>query len=373
MCSLFCLGSVCARASDWPIARGDANGTAVSESKLPAKPEVLWEFKVSSAKAGFEGTPVVVNDRVFVGDFEGTMYAIDANTGKEIWSQKTKDGFVTSAGVQEDKVIIGDFNGQVYCFDAKSGQQLWSREIDQQVASGPSFFDGHALITSESGSMLAMSLTDGESKWTFATGDQLRSSAAVWNSYAILGGCDGRLHKIDLSLGSAQGDGFPLDAPTLATASIIGNLAIVPTQPGLVLAVDLATDKVLWRFADQSLSNDIRSSPAALGTVEDGAARGLAVVTTRNRRVIGLDLKDGTVLWNATLRKRSDGSPVICDGRAWVGAADGMVVAIDLKTGDETWSYQLAGQILASPAIANDKLIVATEKGSVVCFGKKPN
>jgi outer membrane protein assembly factor BamB len=84
-----------------------------------------------------------------------------------------------------------------------------------------------------------------------------------------------------------------------------------------------------------------------------------------------LDLQDGSVLWSYTLKKRSDGSPVICDGRAWVGAADGMVYAVDLKTGMETWSYQLSGQILASPAVADGKLYIATEKGSVVCFGQK--
>ena len=372
-CSLaFLMGLVSvASCSDWPVARGDSQGTAVSKDSLPEKPEVLWEFKTKSDKSGFEGTPVIAKGRVYVGDFEGVLVAIDASNGTEIWSQKTMDGFVTSAAFQNDRVVIGDFSGQVYCFNATDGAPIWKKEIDQQIASGPSFFDDQVLITSESGSMSSMNLSDGELKWTYATGDQLRSSATIWKSCSLLGGCDGRLHKIDLTAGKANGDGFPLDAPTLSTPSVIGNVAIVPTQPGIVLAIDVESNTVLWKFANQELANDIRACSAALGEVRDSKVQGIAVVTTRNRKLIGLDLQDGTVLWSHTLKKRSDGSPIICDGRAWIGAADGMVYAIDLKTGLETWSYQLSGQILASPAVADGKLYIATEKGSVVCFGKK--
>jgi len=358
-------------ASDWPVARGDAQGTAVSKDRLPDKPEVLWEYKTKSDKAGFEGTPVVAKGRLYVGDFEGSLVAIDASKGTELWSQKTPDGFITSAAIQNDQVVIGDFSGQVYCFNAVDGSPLWKKEIDQQIASGPSFFNDQVLITSESGSMTAMNLSDGETKWTYATGDQLRSSATIWKSYSLLGGCDGRLHKIDLIAGQPNGDGLPLEAPTLSTPSVIGNIAIVPTQPGVVLAIDVETNTILWKFSNQELSNDIRACSAALGEVRDGKVQGIAVVTTRNRRLVGLDLQDGSVLWSYTLKKRSDGSPIICDGRAWVGAADGMVYAVDLKTGMETWSYQLSGQILASPAVADGKLYIATEKGSIVCFGQK--
>ena len=299
------------------------------------------------------------------------MHAIDLGTGKELWAVKTKDGFVTAAAVHQGKVVIGDFSGKVYCYDASTGNQIWAREIEQQVASGANFFEENVLLTSESGSMIALDLNTGEPKWSYATGDQLRSSPTIWKTFSLLGGCDGRLHKIDLKAGASAGDGLPLDAPTLSTPSVIGNIAIVPTQPGVVFAIDVETDKVIWTFSDQSLSNDIRSSPATLGKFEGGVLKGTTVVTTRNRRVLGLDLENGKVAWESVLRKRSDSSPIICDGRAWVGALDGMIYAIDMKTGEEKWSYQLAGQILASPAIAHGKLIIATEKGSVFCFGQK--
>jgi outer membrane protein assembly factor BamB len=236
--------------TDWPVGRGNSTSTGVATGKITERPEVLWEFKTNSEKSGFEGTPVIADGRVFVGDFEGTMHAIELGTGKELWSVKTKDGFVTAAAVHKGKVVIGDFSGQVYCFDTSTGNQIWAREIEQQVASGANFFEENVLLTSESGSMIALDLNTGEPKWSYATGDQLRSSPTIWKTFSLLGGCDGRLHKIDLKAGSAIGDGVPLDAPTLSTPSIVGNIAIVPTQPGVVFAIDVETDKVLWTFSD---------------------------------------------------------------------------------------------------------------------------
>ncbi len=357
--------------SDWPVGRGNSASTATSDSSIPAKPEVLWEYKTDSDKSGFEGTPIIYDGKVFVGDFEGTIHAIDLGTGKAVWKVKKKDGFVTSAAANQGCIVIGDYSGMVYCLDTKTGNEVWAREIEQQVANGANFYGDNVLITSEGGTMFAMDLKTGEPKWSFATGDQLRSSPTIWKTFSLLGGCDGRLHKIDLIKGESSGNGVPLQAPTLSTPSVIGKIAIVPTQPGVVLAIDVETEKVLWTFAETSQSSDIRSSAATLGKFENDELSGITVITTRNRRVIGVDLRNGKVLWEAILKKRTESSPVICGGRAWIGAMDGMLYAIDLETGMETWSYQMSGQILASPAIADDKLVIATEKGSVFCFGKK--
>ena len=359
------------QSSDWPVGRGNSASTATAVCTIPAKPDVLWEYKTDSDKSGFEGTPIIYDGKVFVGDFEGTIHAIDLLTGKAVWKVKKKDGFVTSAAANQGCIVIGDYSGMVFCLDAKTGKEVWEKEIEQQVANGANFYGDNVLLTSEGGTMFAMDIKTGEPKWKFATGDQLRSSPTIWKTFSLLGGCDGKLHKIDLIKGESAGEGVPLQAPTLSTPSVIGKIAIVPTQPGVVLAIDVETEKIIWTFAEASQSNDIRSSPATLGKFENDQLSGITVLTTRNRRVLGVDLRNGKVLWEAVLKKRTEGSPVICGGRAWIGAMDGMLYAIDLETGMETWSYQMSGQILASPAIADDRLVIATEKGSVFCFGKK--
>jgi len=74
--------------------------------------------------------------RVFVGALDGRLIALDAETGKQLWSAKTLvDGtlqFVTGAPrVIGDKVVIGnggsDFGsrGYVTAYDQKTGKQAW--------------------------------------------------------------------------------------------------------------------------------------------------------------------------------------------------------------------------------------------------------
>jgi len=356
---------------DWPVGRGNSMSTAISVSKLPSTPELLWEYKTESSKSGFEGTPIIYDGKMIVGDFEGTIHSIDLMTGDPVWTVKKKDGFVTSAAASEGSVVIGDFSGMVYCLDASTGKDVWAREIEQQVASGANFYASNVLLSTDGGTLISMDLKTGEQIWSYATGDQLKSSPSIWSNFSMLGGCDGKLHKINIAKGESAGEGVALQAPTLSTPSIIGKIAIVPTHPGVVFAIDVETEKILWTFSDPEKAKDIWSSPAALGKFENDQLLGIAVVASRNRRVLGLDLKNGKLLWEAMLKKRAEGSPVICDGRAWIGATDGIVYAIDLENGKETWTYQLPGQILASPAIANDRLVIATEKGSVFCFGKK--
>lgn len=80
--------------------------------------------------------PAYADGRVFAGTDDGRLIAVDAKTGKMIWSVETvdKDSFHTSTGaprVFNGKVIIGnggaDFGarGYVTAYDAATGKQIW--------------------------------------------------------------------------------------------------------------------------------------------------------------------------------------------------------------------------------------------------------
>lgn len=357
------------QAGDWPTSRGDAQSTGVSQEKLPAEPSLLWEIKPE--KSGFEGTPVIVGDHVWLADVEGKVFCLELATGKEVWSSTHKNGFIVSPAYRDGRLVVGDFDGHVYCFDALTGAVQWEADIIQAAAGGANFFNDMVLLTSEAGQLFALDAKTGVQKWDYATGDQLRSSPTLWNQFALLGGCDGRLHKINVETGSAIGDGLLLDGPSGSTPAVHGSTAVVPTQTGQVLAFDVDRGEKIWSFADSERSQEIRSSPSVVVPNRDDASKGLAIVTTRNRRVLALDIASGKLVWEAVVRKRCDASPVVCDGRVWVGGLDGTLYSFDLRTGEERWTYQLSGQLLASPAIAGQRIVVATDKGTIACFGNK--
>jgi outer membrane protein assembly factor BamB len=83
-----------------------------------------------------------------------------------------------------------------------------------------------------------------------------------------------------------------------------------------------------------------------------------------------LDLANGEVAWDVTLRRRTESSPVIAGDQVALAGSDGRLLLLDLKTGKENWMFEVRGSFLGSPAVADGKLVVASDRGDVFCFGK---
>ena len=106
--------------------------------------ELKWSYdpKVEGSKA-FDACCDVVNrgvavwkGRVYVGALDGRLIALDAGTGKEVWSVQTTDTAkpytITGAPrIIKDKVLIGNggaeygVRGYVTAYDAATGKKVW--------------------------------------------------------------------------------------------------------------------------------------------------------------------------------------------------------------------------------------------------------
>src|SRR6266849_2159514 len=99
--SLFLLVSL---AADWPVFRGNALQDGTSVEKLPAQLAELWQFKTGD---GIEGAPAIADGVVYAGDLDGTLWCIDAASGKELWKYATESEISSGVSFAGDRVLFG--------------------------------------------------------------------------------------------------------------------------------------------------------------------------------------------------------------------------------------------------------------------------
>ena len=54
------------------------------------------------------------------------LYAFDLADGGERWQLKTEIGFGTSPAYRDGRIYLGDFDGVFYCVDATLGKIEWT-------------------------------------------------------------------------------------------------------------------------------------------------------------------------------------------------------------------------------------------------------
>ena len=70
---------------------------ALAHMTLPDKPVVVW--KKTFKDGGFEATAAIVDGMVYVGSFDGNLYALRLATGEEKWKFHTELGFKAAPAV----------------------------------------------------------------------------------------------------------------------------------------------------------------------------------------------------------------------------------------------------------------------------------
>src|SRR3954447_3114661 len=91
--------------ADWPVYGHDLANTRTAAAEGPSRDKLgslqqAWSFK--SDTGDFTGTPVVAGGVVVAGDEGGWVYALDAVTGKKLWSKQVGSRVNGTAAIDLD-------------------------------------------------------------------------------------------------------------------------------------------------------------------------------------------------------------------------------------------------------------------------------
>ena len=190
-----------------------------------------------------------------------------------------------------------------------------------------------------------------------------RPGARYAGGIVYLAGCDERFRAIRAADGKVLFE-IPLGSYTGASTAVNGERAYVGTFDAEMLALDLRTRKIVWRYRDPDREFPYYSSAAIDAT---GGAR--VIVGGRDKAIHAINAASGKSTWKFVTRARVDSSPAVAGGRVFVGSNDGKLYVLDAATGQKKWEFDAGDAITASPAIAAGRVVVGAADGRIFCFG----
>ncbi len=230
----------------------------------------LWNYTTG---AGVESSPTVVNGTVYIGSRDGSLYALDAQSGKKIWSKTldSSESVLSSPAVDSGTVYVGSTDGNLYAVDTKTGSQQWSFQTgDSIVYSSPTVVNDTVYVGSKDHNVYAVWATNGTQRWSFATSGDLWSSPAVVNGTVYIGSGvgnsagDTNLYALDAGSGNKDWE-FTTGAGVESSPAVVNGTIYVGSNDKNIYAIDALTGTKEWNQSTQGNAVGL-SSPAVVNT-----------------------------------------------------------------------------------------------------------
>jgi outer membrane protein assembly factor BamB len=222
----------------------------------------------------------------FVGDQDGTVYAVSLETGAISWSQEM-DGRVDSAvAVSDGQVIAVARNtdtAQVVlaAFDEATGERSWPAlaiRANSTAGTAPSAGGGSLFVGSADRRVRALDAADGTERWATLVLSLFSpaTSLAFDDENVFAADIAAGLYRLDATDGGRAWS-YHLNEVVLRSSPVVsGNSVLIGLGDGRLVAIDVASGHLVWESAP---------SPGLLGTI---ALAGDAVIAVKGGRDAGL-------------------------------------------------------------------------------------
>jgi outer membrane protein assembly factor BamB len=363
-----------AGAADWPEWRGPNRDGVSGETGLPSRWSPAGEGLAWRAPFGSRSAPVVFGDRLYLWNasvdtvterdrVQERLLCLDADTGRVLWERRFnvlhsdvpahRVGWASpSVDAATGNVFAFGVDGHLHALDA-SGRLLWERQLTEEFGE-ISTHGGRTVSPVVEGELVIVSTLS--SGW----GDQARGS----NRYFAFDKRDGSVVWIS----APQPKHYDTNYSTPVVLTVDGRrLLVVGGSDGTFYGLEATTGRSIWQLE--------LSKRAILTSV---AYRGARVYLTHSEEnldtsemgLIGAleaslsgKLTPDQLAWRSYGFQGGFASPVIDAERLYQVDNGAVLGAFDLATGRKLWERPLGTIQKASPVLADGKLYVGTENG----------
>lgn len=377
--------------------------------------EVEWSKSYESPSHGPNG--LAVAEGLVFGATAEAAFALDQETGKEVWStpliRNPSESIDMAPGYNDGMVYVSTVPvtvaetygagsvGVLWALDAKTGEKAWHFDTV------PKSLWGNPKVNSGGGLWYPPSF-DGKGSMYIGTGnpgplpgtpkDPWGSSRPGPNLYAdSMVKLDEKTGKMDWYYQQTPHNIYDWDFqnPPVLTSAGGKQLAIGSGKSGVVVAIDVKTGKPVWkrpvgthnghdkdplyamRGEYDKLKTPATAFPGQLGGVIAPLAANdttvfvpvvnhsmvvassseLSEESASTGELVALDIADGSVEWGVEFPQPAYGAPTVVNDLVFETTFDGSIYAFDTKSGGEAWTAKLPAGSNVGVMVSGDTLI----------------
>ena len=340
--------------------RGDPAHSGTYSGQAPRQfHRVKWAFPTGNR---IVSSPVCQDKVLYFGGDDGNIYAVDAETGRQIWKRSTGGPVPSTPAVANGTVYAGSYDGRFYALNAQTGAVRWKFKTEgerrfeakgihglepknQTMADQYDVFLSSPVVVQSSvyfgggdGHLYALDIESGNLKWKFKTGDVVHASPAYADGVLYFGSWDSFFYAVDAATGKEKWRFHGGEDPLIhnqvgfqSSAAVAGGVVYVGCRDSNLYALDAATGKEKWRFNNE-MSWVITSPAVTQGKV--------FFATSDSSLYHVVDAATGKPALRQEDKAYMFSSPTVVDDVVLIGVLNGTLEARDLKSGELLWDFQ---------------------------------
>jgi len=283
------------------------------------------------------GTPVVIDDTVYLGGYSGDVYALDLETGEPVWPRPFAADEPIIAGLATNKsetaLYVATDDGSLHVLDPQTGRETVEPfDAGDSIWAAPLLADGVVYVAAVDGKLHALDAKTLEPEWDapFEADQGLISDPVLADGAIFVGGLDRALHAVDAATGEER-EGWPFEADNWFWGKALvdpdrPDTVYAPNLDGRLYALDTETgeEREGWPFEAEE---PLRSAPVLAGEA--------LLIVDRGGNVYGLDPEAGTPNWSApaALGKTVLSNPLLLGDEVLISAQGGDLFRVDGTAG----------------------------------------
>lgn len=325
-----------------------------------------WAFTAGNRLVS---SPAMAGGRVIVGSDDSVVYALETEHGRLLW-RFAMDGPVeaTPAISPAGAVFVASQGQQLAALDAATGKQLWTATTRFGYLASVAWADpahvgsGRVFAASSDGSLRAYDAQSGIAAWASppVTGSSFVGSPLLLGSSVLAADTSGQLTVWDAASGAVQ-KSLELGSAVVSSPTWTGDAVLLTTATGDVMT--LQSDPKA-----RSLSLTTRWQHEFGGANPDPQIAGIYTqpfwyqdrpyLVLRGGSLLSLDPQTGDDSQVTAFGEPVSANPVLSASVLYVGTDKGRLIAYDIASHNPRWLARVEGSIRFAPALSDASVYV---------------